>query len=141
MEVGPGPGYFSVKVAQTIPQGKLVLADIQKEMLEIAKKRLEKRNLLNADYHHCQGGKFPFDDDYFDCIFLVAVFGEVEDKNQYLKEFYRILRPNGQLSVTELIGDSDKLSKSEIYDLFIGAGFKEKQGFGGNWTFTVNFQK
>ena len=33
LEIGPGPGYFSVKVAQYLTKGSLVLADIQEEML------------------------------------------------------------------------------------------------------------
>ncbi len=33
MEVGSGPGYFSTKIANVIPNGKLFLTDIQEEML------------------------------------------------------------------------------------------------------------
>ena len=43
LEVGAGPGYFSLKVAKFLKNGRLTLADIQQEMLDIAKKRLAKR--------------------------------------------------------------------------------------------------
>lgn len=33
LEVGCGPGYFSPKVARAIPNGELVLTDIQRAML------------------------------------------------------------------------------------------------------------
>ncbi len=46
LEVGPGPGYFSIPVARKLKNGKLYLADIQSEMLEYAKKRFEKRNKI-----------------------------------------------------------------------------------------------
>ena len=40
LEIGPGPGYFSVDVARRIPNGHLVLLDIQHEML-IKSRRVE----------------------------------------------------------------------------------------------------
>ena len=49
LEVGPGPGYFSAVVARAIPKGRLVLTDIQQEMLDYAKKRLNKRKIYNVE--------------------------------------------------------------------------------------------
>lgn len=43
LEVGPGPGYFSIPVARKLKTGKLILADIQPEMLEYARKRFSKK--------------------------------------------------------------------------------------------------
>ena len=37
LEIGPGPGYFSVEVARRVPHGHLELFDIQQEMLEKAR--------------------------------------------------------------------------------------------------------
>lgn len=48
LEVGCGPGYFSSALARAVPQGELVLADIQPEMLTIARRRLEKRHITNT---------------------------------------------------------------------------------------------
>ena len=32
LALGPGPGYFSPTVARSVPEGKLVLVDVQQEM-------------------------------------------------------------------------------------------------------------
>lgn len=61
LEVGPGPGYFSIKVAPVIFKGKLIISDIQQEMLDHTKKRLEKKNIFNVDYHLSNGRDFPFE--------------------------------------------------------------------------------
>lgn len=50
LEVGCGPGYFSPALARAVPQGSLVLADIQPEMLAKARQRLEKRRITNTEY-------------------------------------------------------------------------------------------
>jgi ubiquinone/menaquinone biosynthesis C-methylase UbiE len=141
LEVGPGPGYFSVHVARAIPEGKLVLADIQPEMLAYAKRRLSKKNLTNVAFHLCNGRNFPFEDGTFDVIFLVTVLGEIENKKEYIREFYRILKPNGLLSISELSGDPDKMSINEINELLKDSGFELQKVFGSRRNFTVNFRK
>jgi len=40
LEIGCGPGYFSRAIATAVPQGSLVLFDLQLAMLDIARQRL-----------------------------------------------------------------------------------------------------
>ena len=40
LEVGCGPGYFSVEVARRLPRGHLQLVDVQHEMLQRARTKL-----------------------------------------------------------------------------------------------------
>lgn len=141
LEVGCGPGYFSPKVAAAIPNGKLVLADIQPEMLKKARARMEKKNQTNTDYYTCQGARFDFPDNTFDRIFLITVMGEVEEKELYLKEFFRMLKPTGLLSVSEQAGDPDKLSIAQTTQLATQAGFAVNKLYGGERNYTLNFIK
>ena len=141
LEVGPGPGYFSIKVAPVISKGKLIISDIQQEMLDYTKKRLEKKNIFNVDYHLSNGQDFPFESESLDRIFMVTVLGEVENKNEYIFEFYRMLKSGGILSISEQAGDADKMNVDEIKDLFEGTGFKFDKLFGSENNFTINFKK
>jgi ubiquinone/menaquinone biosynthesis C-methylase UbiE len=141
LEVGPGPGYFSAKVAEAIPNGKLYLADIQQEMLDYARKRLTRKEISNVEYHLCNGTNLPFNDSMFDVIFLVTVLGEIDNKQQYISEFSRIIRKNGILSVSEQAGDPDKMEPAEIESLLEGSGFKFDRIFGNKRNFTINFRK
>jgi ubiquinone/menaquinone biosynthesis C-methylase UbiE len=141
LEVGPGPGYFSVKVAKVLSRGKLVLADIQQEMLDYARKRLDKRGIKNVEYYLCNGNNFRFADNSFDRIFMVTVIGEVENKKEYLAEFYRILKPNGLLSISELAGDPDKLTIYEVKDLAANSNFEFYYIYGNQKNYTINFKK
>jgi ubiquinone/menaquinone biosynthesis C-methylase UbiE len=77
LEVGPGPGYFSAKVAEVLPHGKLYLTDIQQEMLDYAKKRLTRKKIRNVEYHLCNGSSLQFSESMFDVIFMVTVLGEI----------------------------------------------------------------
>lgn len=141
LEVGPGPGYFSVEVARSIPRGSITLADVQPEMLELAKKRLARKRIGNVTYHLCNGVDFPFASDQFDVIYMVTVLGEIENQAQYVQEFYRMLRPKGILSISEQAGDPDKMSVGEIKDLVQPYGLVFDKFYGSKNNFTINFRK
>lgn len=141
LEVGPGPGYFSLKVASFLTAGKLVIADIQKEMLDMAEKRLAKKGLTNVEYYLCDGYNFNIPDNSFDAIFLITVIGEVENKEQYIKEFSRLIRPGGILSISEQRGDPDKLSIAEVRNLISSSDFSFYRLYGKEGNYTINFIK
>jgi ubiquinone/menaquinone biosynthesis C-methylase UbiE len=141
LEVGPGPGYFSAKIAPVLHSGKLFLTDIQQEMLDYAKKRLSRKKINNVEYHLCDGSYLPFSESMFAVIFMVTVLGEIENKQQYIKEFYRVLRKNGILSISEQAGDPDKMEPAEIKELLKDSGFIFDRIFGTNKNFTINFRK
>ncbi len=141
LEIGPGPGYFSLHVAKRIRKGRLVLLDIQQEMLDFAKKRLDKNKITNADYRLTDGKSLDLESNVFDRIFMVTVIGEVDNKDSYLRDIYRMLREDGVLSISELAGDPDKLSLDEIRSLVSAHGFEEKETFGNRINFTINFKK
>lgn len=141
LEVGPGPGYFSIPVAQKLKSGKLYIADIQPEMLEYAQKRLRKERIRNVEYSLCNGSSFDFESNFFDIIFLVTVIGEVENKEAYISEFNRMLKPDGVVSITELAGDPDKMTIEQLTALFKKHNFFLDEWFGSKRNFTLNFKK
>lgn len=141
LEVGPGPGYFSAKVAKELKKGKLVLADIQQEMLDYAKKRLESRNIHNVEYRLCNGKTLDFDSKSVDRVFMVTVIGEVSNKREYLREMHRILKDDGVLSISELAGDPDKMNMEELKNLVCSEGFRVKKMYGCKRNYTMNFEK
>ena len=127
LEVGCGPGYFSPALAHAVPQGELVLADIQPEML------------ANVAYHLCDGHHFPFADSSFDRIVLVCVLGEIAEHSAYLREFARLLKDDGLLSISETAGDPDKLDQQELIALLATHGFTPVRQYGNRRNYTVNF--
>jgi ubiquinone/menaquinone biosynthesis C-methylase UbiE len=141
LEIGPGPGYFSTHVAKRLKRGRLVLLDIQQEMLDFAKKRLDKRGLINVDYRLVDGINLDLEDAFFDRVFMVTVLGEIDNKGAYLREIHRILKDDGMLSISELAGDPDKISIDEIQALVSEFGFETKEIFGNKRNYTINFQK
>jgi ubiquinone/menaquinone biosynthesis C-methylase UbiE len=141
LEIGPGSGYFSVEVARRIPHGHLELFDIQQEMLEKAHHKIEKARLHNVGFTQGDAVKLLFGEDEFDVVLLVAVLGEISNKEKCLGAIYGILKPSGLLSITEQPGDPDFLPLSVVRSLAEKQGFEFVESYGKKKNYTANFRK
>lgn len=71
----------------------------------VSKRYNPKGNCLASEY------RFPFDDNYFNFIFLTSVFTHMlrDDVNQYLKEISRLLKPGARCFITAFLLDHQNL--------------------------------
>lgn len=141
LELGPGPGYFSDSVARSIPKGYLLLVDLQSEMLQKARQKLARASVRNFGFVQADGRALPVRSGALDCVFLVAVLGEVSDRGSCVREIYRVLRPGGLLSISEQPGDPDFIALTEARALVEGAGFSLERVYGHGKNYTASFRK
>jgi ubiquinone/menaquinone biosynthesis C-methylase UbiE len=142
LELGPGPGYFSPEVARSLREGKLILVDVQQEMLDMARERLEAKGIANVEYYRGDAVSLPVESESLDVVFLVAVLGEVPDRSGCLREIHRVLRADGLLSITEQkLGDPHFLPMPELVRAVQAAGFQRRAQYGICFHYTVNFNK
>lgn len=138
LEIGPGSGYYSVDVAKRIPDGHLKLLDIQQEMLDKTALRLRAAGISNFSTHRSDGRSLPFDSKSLDAIFLVTVFGEIEARDDFLREARRVLKPGGILSITEHHPDPDFESAEAVALAARAHDFVPVQTLGWRWAYTLN---
>jgi ubiquinone/menaquinone biosynthesis C-methylase UbiE len=142
LELGPGPGAFTVDVARRVgPGGQIVAVDIQPEMIAQVKARVQRAGLTNVEAHVASAYDLPLGDDSVDCAFLVTVLPEIPDRGRALAELHRVIRPGGWLSITEEFFDPDYLFVCETIRLVEAAGFRLERRFGNFWIYTLNFRK
>lgn len=140
LELGCGPGYYSADVARNIPDGMLTLVDIQREMLDMAKGRLDSLGVSNILYVQADATALPFENESFDVVYLVAMLGEVPNQELCLREAHRVLRTGGLLSVSEQRRDPDFIPVSQMKNL-VGEIFDFEQTYGNSINYTANFRK
>ena len=142
LEVGPGPGFFSVEIARRVPEGRLELFDLQPEMLLKARRKLERAGLSSVvGYTAGDARELKYPDASFDVAFLVSVLGEVPEPRKCLAMLHRIIRPGGLLSITESLPDPDFYSFSTLRALVEDEGFCFAERFGRSWSYTANFRR
>jgi ubiquinone/menaquinone biosynthesis C-methylase UbiE len=141
LELGPGPGFYSVEIARRLTDGRLDLFDLQPEMLEKAKLQLERAGFRDVGFTVGQASQeLPFPDNTFDTAFLAAVIGEVPDKQACLRSLGRVLKPGGRLVFAETYPDPDRLSVQELRDLAEPESFDFVEATGNRWRDVVTFR-
>ncbi len=138
LEVGPGSGYYSVQVAQRVPDGHLTLVDVQQPMLDKTAATLRAAGVDHFTPCLSDGGALPFPDASFDAIFLVTVFGEIEQRASFLREAARVLKPEGVLSISEHHPDPDFEPASAVAACVRDFGFTPAEPLGWRWAYTLN---
>lgn len=141
LEVGAGSGFYSVEVARRISAGHLELLDLQPEMLKKAQRKLESKGLFNVGYTLADASRLPFNEHSFDVVFLITVLGEVANQKDFLTEAYRVLKPEGVLSISEHLPDPDFLPFAKVKSLVEKLGFEFFKHYGAKWSYTANFRK
>jgi len=139
LEIGCGPGYFSPAIAAAIPDGSLVLFDLQVEMLDLARRRLV--DFTNTEFTQGDALSLPFPDGSFNAVLLVLVLGEVSDRDGCIAEVARVLRPGGGVMFAESRRDSDFIPIKQLQALAEkhGLDLSERRGLG--WEYTARFLK
>jgi ubiquinone/menaquinone biosynthesis C-methylase UbiE len=141
LELGPGPGFFSVEIARRLPTGRLDLFDLQPEMLDKARRKLQRAGFGDIGTHAGDAGVgLPFPDSTFDVAFLAEVIGEVPDRNRCVQELGRVLKPGGLMVFHEEFPDPDRLSIPELRALAEPQGFHYVDARESRWRDTVRFR-
>ena len=99
LEVAVGTGLNFVEILKRNPHGWNEGLDISPKMVKKAKKRTEKTGLSTYDIKVGDSRNLPYADNVFDLIFNEYMFDifPVSEYDSVLKEFRRILKPNGRL--------------------------------------------
>lgn len=103
LDVAGGTGDLSIGMLRQVGlQGRVVLADINSQMLEVGRDRLMNLGLVgNVDCIVADAERLPFQDNAFDCLTIGFGLRNVTDKAAALRSMYRVLKPGGQLLVLE----------------------------------------
>ena len=128
LDYGCGSGSYTIAAIEELgPNGKVFAADIHPLALEKIIKKAERMGYTNIEtiQTDCATG---LDDESIDKVMCFDVLHDIPNKNDILKEFYRVLKPNATLSF-----DDHHMNEDEITDfitskrLFKLAEKKDKQ--------------
>jgi SAM-dependent methyltransferase len=110
LDVGCGTGRHSIPLIQA--GARVVGIDFSPEMLAIARRRVEERQMLESprtavrglgEFHqHSLPDPFPFADQSFDLVIMGLVIEHVAELDAVMRETYRVLKLGGRCLVSAL---------------------------------------
>jgi ubiquinone/menaquinone biosynthesis C-methylase UbiE len=115
--------------------------DLQPGMLERVRARAQAEKLGNIQFVQGAAGEGKLGRNVYDRALLVTVLGEIPDRKAALAEIFDSLKPDGILSVTEVIADPHFLKRASVTGAANSVGFVEKGFFGNRISYTINFEK
>ena len=101
LEAGCGIGAQTQILARMNPGAKFISIDISEESLLQAREAVKNQNLRNVEFQQENILKTSFPDMTFDHIFVCFVLEHLESPLTALKEFKRLLKPGGSLTIIE----------------------------------------
>ena len=102
LDIGCGPGFFSLEMAKILHgTGKVIAADLQEGMLEKTGRKINEANLAQTvELHKCDFGKIGIVEKV-DFAFAFWMVHEVRNQEKFLEELASILKPDGLIYIIE----------------------------------------
>ncbi len=102
LDVGCGPGLFSIDIAQMVGEsGRVIAADLQEGMLSRLKDKIKGTKLEGRiRLHKCEEDAMGVSENV-DFVLLFYVVHEIPNKEEFFNEIVNILNPNGRIFIIE----------------------------------------
>ncbi|MEO7917615.1 MAG: bifunctional demethylmenaquinone methyltransferase/2-methoxy-6-polyprenyl-1,4-benzoquinol methylase UbiE [Dokdonella sp.] len=98
------------------PKGRVVVGDINGDMLRVGRDRMIDRGLLKGlEWSQMNAEALPFPDGSFDCVTMAFGLRNVTRKEQALAEIHRVLKVGGRILVLEFSAVKSSVLKP-LYD-------------------------
>jgi ubiquinone/menaquinone biosynthesis C-methylase UbiE len=125
LDLGCGPGFFSIEIAKMLNgSGKVIAADLQEGMLEKVNKKIKGMALEQSIIlHKCQEDTIGFIENV-DFVLIFYMIHEVPNQDHLLKELKSILKPDGKIFIIEPKFHVSKKSFEEMINNTKDIGFE-----------------
>ena len=141
LEIGPGPGRLLIPIARMVgPSGEAVGVDLQPAMIAQLKARAAEAGVKNVTGIVGDATTMT-PPGRFDTVYIALALGEIPDREAVLRQCFSVLKPEGVLSITEMVPDPHFVSQRTVRRLAGSVGFRHKLTQGSPLSFTENFEK
>lgn len=102
LDMGCGPGFFSIELAQMVGKsGRVIASDLQEGMLQKLREKIKGTDLAQRiTLHRCQESSVGLSEQV-DFVLAFYMIHELPDQGHFFGEIASLLKPNGQILIVE----------------------------------------
>ncbi|TGE23005.1 class I SAM-dependent methyltransferase [Hymenobacter metallicola] len=129
-DIGAGTGYFSFRMSQLVPQGKVLAVDIQPEMITYLQDNKDRNNAPNVEpvLGTVQNPNLPANS--IDLALIVDAYHEFDHPREMMRAIKTALKPNGRVALAEYRAEDPKVPIKRIHKMSIEQARKEMKAVG-----------
>ncbi len=128
-DIGAGTGYFSVRIAKRVPEGKIFAADVEPDMVRYLGERAQREHLDNLTpvQARADAANLP---EPVDLVLVVDTYHHIDDRTRYFAALKSSLRPGGRLVIVDFKADSPigppaqhRIPHQQVTEEMLAAGY------------------
>jgi len=104
-DIGAGTGYFTVRLARAVPEGKVFALDVEPDMVRHIDERARTEKLANVVARQNRADN-PGLAEPVDVAFLCDVVHHIEDRPAFFAKLRERLRPGGRIVIVDFAPDA-----------------------------------
>ena len=137
-DIGAGSGYFSVRIAQQVTEGKVLAVDIQPEMLEAIDSR-QANGVNNIETVLGKEDSPQLPPESVDLAFMVDAYHEFAYPREMMEGIVTALKPGGKVVLLEYRKENPMIMIKPLHKMTQKQVKKELKAVGLKWRETKQF--
>ena len=124
-DIGAGTGYYTFKIAERVPQGKVYAVEIQDDLIRYLNERKTELNAGNVEVIKGDAKSPHLPDSSLDLAILIDVYHELEYPKEMLHYIRDALKPNGKILLIEYRAEDPKIPVKPLHKMSVSQVNKE----------------
>ncbi|MEO6187383.1 MAG: class I SAM-dependent methyltransferase [Ginsengibacter sp.] len=129
-DIGAGTGYYSFRITQKVPEGKVFAVEIQDDFISFLQSKKNKLHTQNLEVIKGTSHSALLPENVVDVAIMTDVYHELEFPREMLQSIRRSLKEDGRLLLIEYKGEDSTISIEPLHKTTITQLNKELQSNG-----------